>query len=78
MGDVATKMGVVEHTISRWETGSRTPDVLALKRLAEIYECSIDELVNGLSGNPRPPRKVAARKSPRGSGRKRVKAQLAL
>lgn len=62
MGDVATKMGVVEHTISRWETGTRTPDVLSLKRLSEIYACSIDELVNGIASNPRKSRKVAARK----------------
>lgn len=77
MGDVAAEMGVVEHTISRWETGARMPDINALKRLSEIYNCSIDELVNG-PANPLPSRKVARRKSPRGSGRKRAEAQLAL
>ena len=77
MVDVAAEMGVVEHTISRWETGARMPDINALKRLSEIYNCSIDELVNGTQ-NPLPSRKVARQKSPRGSGRKRVEAQLAL
>lgn len=75
--ELAAKMAVNVNTISRWETGAREPDIPTLKRLAEIYECSIDELVNGLSENPRPPRKVAARRCPRGSGRKRA-AQPAL
>ncbi len=77
MGDVAVEMGVVEHTISRWETGARMPDINALKRLSEIYNCSIDELVNG-PVNPLLSRKVAKRKSPRESGRKRLEAQPAL
>ncbi len=56
IAEVASKMGVTEHTISRWETGSRTPDISNLKGLALIYDCTIDELVNGLlSVNPTPP-----------------------
>ncbi len=44
---IAGLMGVAENTVSRWETGTREPDINSLKKLAQIYDCTLDELVNG-------------------------------
>lgn len=68
-------MAVDVTTISRWETGARTPDINLALKLADVLDCSLDELLR--EGNPRPPRKVAAKKNPRESGEQRA-AQPAL
>jgi transcriptional regulator with XRE-family HTH domain len=44
--EVADYIGVSRSSISLIETGSRGIDTLELRKLAELYECSIDELVN--------------------------------
>lgn len=74
--ELASKMAVDVTTISRWETGARTPDANLAPKLADFLGCTLDELLR--SANPLSSRKVARRKSPRGSGRKRAEAQLAL
>ena len=44
---LADRLYVTRQAVSRWECGARYPDVLTTKKLAEIFEVSIDELVSG-------------------------------
>ena len=38
-------LSVKQTTVSGWETGYREPDLESLKRMADIFDCSIDELL---------------------------------
>lgn len=42
---LAEKCGVVKTTVSMWETGERKPDIIMLKKLAGIFGCSADALL---------------------------------
>ncbi len=42
---VAEKLGVSRQTISKWETGETIPDLYQSKRLAQLYQLSLDELI---------------------------------
>lgn len=42
---VAEKLGVSRQTISKWEMGETTPDILQAKALATLYRLSLDELI---------------------------------
>ena len=42
--ELAEKMGVDQSAVSFWETGKRFPRGAKLLRLAEVLNCSIDEL----------------------------------
>lgn len=44
--DVAEKLGVSRQTISKWETGETIPDIRQCKRLAVLYQMSLDELID--------------------------------
>ena len=44
--DVAEKLGVSLQTISKWETGETIPDIRQCKRLAVLYQMSLDELID--------------------------------
>ncbi|EHI73539.1 Cro/CI family transcriptional regulator putative [Streptococcus criceti] len=54
---LAEKVGVSRQTLSKWELGESLPDIVASSRLAEIFDISLDELVNGddslFAGKPR-------------------------
>ena len=43
--DLADMLSVKQGTVSGWETGYREPDLESLKRMADIFNCSIDELL---------------------------------
>lgn len=43
----AEKVGVSRQTLSKWELGDSLPDIISSSRLAEIFDISLDELVNG-------------------------------
>ena len=45
--EVAEKLNVSGRTVSRWETGSNMPDISLLIDLAEFYDVSIPEIING-------------------------------
>ncbi len=45
--DLADKLGVTNKAISRWETGRGYPDIEILPVLAETFEISVQELLNG-------------------------------
>lgn len=44
---LAEKLNVSNRTISRWETGSNMPDIGMLVEIAEFYDVSIPEIING-------------------------------
>ena len=44
---LAGKLGVTFQAVSKWETGGSYPDIQYLPELADIFECSIDELFRG-------------------------------
>lgn len=44
---LAEQLHVSARTISRWETGSNMPDISLLAELAETFDVSIPELING-------------------------------
>lgn len=43
---VAEKLGVSRQTISKWETDETVPDIYQSKRLAKLYNLSLDELID--------------------------------
>lgn len=55
---LADQLYVKRQAVSRWECGSRFPDLLTAKKAAEILEVSLDDLLSGeksqkfLEGNP--------------------------
>lgn len=42
--DVASALGVLQTTVSMWETGENMPRTALLPKLAELYGCTIDDL----------------------------------
>lgn len=45
-GQLAEKVGVSLDTISRYETGKRDPKATELRLMAEVLNCSVDNLLN--------------------------------
>ena len=43
----AEHLGTSGRTISRWETGSNMPDISLLVEIAEFFDVSIPEIING-------------------------------
>ena len=44
---LAEKLFDSEKTVSKWETGKGVPDTSTLTKLCEVFECSLNELLNG-------------------------------
>lgn len=44
---LAEQLRVSSRTVSRWETGSNMPDISMLVDIAEFYQISIPEIING-------------------------------
>ena len=44
---LAQKLGVARRTVSRWETGSNTPDLDVLLELSDFYAVDLREILNG-------------------------------
>ena len=44
---LAEALNVSSRTVSRWETGSNMPDISLLVELAEFYQVSITEIIDG-------------------------------
>ncbi len=42
---IAEALGVTPHCITQWESGARRPNVVMLKKLAELLECTTDDLL---------------------------------
>lgn len=45
--DLAERINVTRQTISGWETGRRQPDLDTLKKLAEVLDVDVHELIYG-------------------------------
>lgn len=45
--DVAEVLGIRQSTVAMWETGEALPRADKLPKLAELFNCSIDELLVG-------------------------------
>jgi len=43
--DLAEKMGVTDKAVSKWERDLSFPDVNSIPKLAEIFDISVDELM---------------------------------
>lgn len=43
--DLAKALGVVPSTITQYETGTRKPDIVTLKKLAAVLHCTTDQLL---------------------------------
>ena len=48
--DIANTLDVSPATVSKYESGALEPNIESLKRLAELFEVSIDELLNDEEG----------------------------
>lgn len=44
--EVAEKLGVSRQTVSKWETDETLPDIRQSKRMALLYNLSLDELID--------------------------------
>lgn len=44
--DLAEQLGVSRQTLSKWETGESLPDIEKCRLLAELFEVTLDDLVN--------------------------------
>lgn len=44
---LAEILNVSDRSVSRWETGNNMPDISLLVKLADFYDISITELING-------------------------------
>ena len=43
--EIAERLFVSRQTVSRWESGSRCPDLITAKRIANILGITVDELI---------------------------------
>ena len=43
--EVAEALGIKSATVSKYESGTLEPNIESLKKLAEIFEVSVDELI---------------------------------
>lgn len=44
--ELAEKIGVVRQTVAKWESGDSLPDISSCSRMAELFNISVDDLVN--------------------------------
>lgn len=44
--DVAEKLGISRQTVSKWETEETVPDIRQSKKMAVLYNVSLDELID--------------------------------
>lgn len=44
--EVAQKLDTSRVTVARWECGINNPKLETVKKLAKLYDCTTDELIN--------------------------------
>ena len=44
--EIAEKVGVTRQAVAKWEAGETVPDLDKCKKLAEVFEVSLDDLAN--------------------------------
>lgn len=50
--ELAGKIGVSRQTIAKWESGESIPDIVNSNALAQVFEVTLDDLVNYSSEEP--------------------------
>jgi len=45
--DIGDKLGISDNSVSKWERGINTPDIYYLQTLAELFQVTVKELLNG-------------------------------
>lgn len=58
--ELADILHVTRQTVSRWESGSRCPDLILSKKIADTFGISLDELVSSSDVDSYIPRKSTA------------------
>ena len=48
---LADAIGKGQSAIAQWETGSRRPNIDDLMKMAELFDCTTDELLGATRGN---------------------------
>lgn len=43
--EVASKLGVCVSTISQYENCKRKPNITTLKKLTQLFNCTVDDLI---------------------------------
>lgn len=43
--ELSKKVGVTDSAICQYESGKRTPNIKMLKKIATVFNCSVDELL---------------------------------
>ena len=56
--ELAEILHVTRQTVSRWESGSRCPDLILSKKIADTFDISLDELVSTSDVDSYVPRKT--------------------
>ena len=56
--ELADLLHVTRQTVSRWESGSRCPDLILSKKIADTFDISLDELVSSSDADSYVPRKT--------------------
>lgn len=46
---VAEHLGVQPSAVTMWETGERKPNIVTLKKLAQLFGCTTDDLLKDVS-----------------------------
>ena len=44
--ELGYKLGVTNKAVSKWETGDNLPDIMMLKKLAQVFGLTVDELLS--------------------------------
>ena len=44
--NLAEKLGVTRQTVSNWESGQTTPDIIQAKEISKIFKISLDDLTD--------------------------------
>lgn len=58
--ELADILHVTRQTVSRWESGSRCPDLILSKKIADTFAISLDELVSSSDVESYIPKKAVA------------------
>ena len=56
--ELADQLHVTRQTVSRWESGSRCPDLILSKKIADMFGISLDELVSSSDVDSYVPKKA--------------------
>ena len=58
--ELAELLHVTRQTVSRWESGSRCPDLILSKQIADTFGISLDELVSSSDVDTYVPKKMTS------------------